>query len=1082
MNNMLRRTRGRGVLLVFGFIFGFSNYSYAGAEGLVARWKFDEGSGQVAYDASGNNNHGKIHGAKYVKCGDGYALQFDGLTDYVDCGNDKSLNVESITIELWIKFNSFTGPYDTPISKGNAEGSLSLSKSYDESFKFYFGIGSPHRVGLSLGVPSLDTWYHWVGTYNAADGVGKAYVNGVIADTQAAAPGPLPPSTNAMEIGRCSVSSPQSGERYFNGTIDEVVIYNRALTEAEIKNNYERGKRSLPFAIVLDNTPGCVIALPDIASKHEQVAAQELQKYIALSTGVKLGIVAESKVEGLAIFVGLTGLAKSLELVPDQKLGRDGYILKLVDQGLILAGNEGLAHRYAVYDFLYRVLGCRWYIPTELFQYVPKRKTLVVSQLDRRDAPAFDIRNYKYIWQGQTHSYVGDRDPVTGNAIWATRNRLTTDQHRTREFGHAFWTLIPQSKYYEKHPEYYPLINGQRYKQKNYFDWAWQPCTSNPDVIRLCVEAARCFFDHHKTALAFTLGINDANGWCECERCRALDHGAPARHGAVMSYRYYTFVNQVAREVAKTHPGRFISCLAYLQVSSPPDFDLEPNVMVQITLDCSKDHEPAYQKEDHDLLTRWTRVCKHMVKYDYWGIGWVTPRYYPAQIAQDLRFLQQIGIRDYRTEECPTWGLTGPMLWIGARLFWSPDEDWQKLQNEFCQDMFGAAGPTMNKYFSLLQAMWSRQKQGTSNWLFAMGNVRYQLWVYTPADVAQLGKLIAEARKQADSDLARERVDFFARAWRMSALYAEERDLLNKLGDPDNMQKAQPDNMQKALEQARLIAQIEKQVDQRHVYGKEIEANGLLGGTFKEGRQYNDAPWEKYVRAMQRITSAQIVAALVRAAAASQDKEAFWNQVEPELRETPLALVPAGIRALDLPNAGSKNIVKNPDFEQKGEPRPLEGALADWEHKGAPSEWNTWYDKKTPASFAWQQGEAHSGDFCVRLQGCKNESWFIHKVAVEAGRTYALRVFARTNRPEHSKNTQVRLRWQDKNHAWIAPVWPDPGIFVALPEAKPGWQPIETVFRVPEGAHYAVLLLTAENQDENEASWYDDVLLIPVSE
>lgn len=88
---MVRRMMVVG-MVVLGFLFGFSNYSCSEENGLVACWNFDEGSGEVAHDQSGNKNDGKIYGAAYVKRGEGYALEFDGEDDYVDCGNNESLN------------------------------------------------------------------------------------------------------------------------------------------------------------------------------------------------------------------------------------------------------------------------------------------------------------------------------------------------------------------------------------------------------------------------------------------------------------------------------------------------------------------------------------------------------------------------------------------------------------------------------------------------------------------------------------------------------------------------------------------------------------------------------------------------------------------------------------------------------------------------------------------------------------------------------------------------------------------------------------------------------------------------------
>ena len=826
---------------------------------------------------------------------------------------------------------------------------------------------------------------------------------------------------------------------------------------------------ALALDIAVDNQPRCVIAIPAEASDHERVAAGELQRFVEASTQARLEIVAEGAVEGAAIFVGLTEPAKALGL-PDAELGRAGYVQKLTDEGLVLAGNEGLAHRYAVYDFLQRIVGCRWYIPTELFQHVPTRTTLIVSQLDRRDVPAYDPRAYGYVWHGRKCSYMGEKDPVTDCDIWATRNRLTTDRRGTpREHSHNLFRIIVPSKHYDAHPEYFPVRDGERYRPADDHAQNWQPCTSNPEVVRLCVEAARRFFDEDESGMAFSLGINDGGGWCECEQCRALDRGDTFRGRPVMSHRYYTFVNQVAREVAKTHPGRLVGCIAYIHVELPPDFDLAPNVMVFNTQDTAQHHDPAYQKADREMLTRWGRRCQYLGKYDYYGLTWVMPRYFPRQIAQDLRFARTVGMKALYAEDVPTWGTMGPLPWIGARLLWDPDEDPHQLQAEFCRDMFGPAADTMHQYFSLLQEIWDRPREG--RWFAGLSDVPHQVTLYTPEDVRRLGSLVVQARNEADSEPVRQRAQFFGRGWWMCELYTREAQALEGLA-------GRPADAQEALERARLIVRLEGQIARRKEFVKELEADDLLGGTvdWMLNELNRGARWETHVAAAQRRATSALLSWL---AAAGPEAEAARREIEGALRGSPLAFFSAGLRALDAPDAAESNMVKNPGFEQtfdRGEP---ENMAADWELEGAPPEWNTWHFEGAGATFIWQKGEAHSGDFCVRLEGCERDSCFIHRVAVEPGKVYALRAFGRTSRVAHPEDTWVRVRWNDEQHAWTAQA---EDVLVPLPEAKEGWQPVVTVFRVPPEARYVVLLLMAQNQEEGEASWYDDVLMVPVAE
>ena len=79
--------------------------SNASAE-LVGHWKFDEGSGTKAYDSSGNGNDGTFNGnPKWVAGHFGTAVEFDGSDDWIECGNDQSLDLTKWTITFWLKVN-----------------------------------------------------------------------------------------------------------------------------------------------------------------------------------------------------------------------------------------------------------------------------------------------------------------------------------------------------------------------------------------------------------------------------------------------------------------------------------------------------------------------------------------------------------------------------------------------------------------------------------------------------------------------------------------------------------------------------------------------------------------------------------------------------------------------------------------------------------------------------------------------------------------------------------------------------------------------------------------------------------------
>jgi len=206
-------------------------------DGLVGHWKFDEGSGTIAYDASGNDNHGMlINSPEWVDGKMGGALEFDGSSNYVDCGNNASLSALSkLTVEAFFKPNTVSPLYQQIVGK---QGFLNeyriilyendiVSQIYDTTHE-YSVRSSNGGVYAEAGV-----WYHAVMTYDGANL--KLYINGTLVDTLSLAI-TINPNYLPLNIGRNN-----SNVFYFNGQIDDLRIYNRALSPEEIQDlyNYE---------------------------------------------------------------------------------------------------------------------------------------------------------------------------------------------------------------------------------------------------------------------------------------------------------------------------------------------------------------------------------------------------------------------------------------------------------------------------------------------------------------------------------------------------------------------------------------------------------------------------------------------------------------------------------------------------------------------------------------------------------------------------------------------------------------------------------------------------------------------------
>jgi len=199
----------------------------------VGYWKFNETSGTTILDENGIN-HGSIIGSNYTSGISGTALQFNGSSNYVLVPNHTTLNpTNEITLAAWIKWSI------TPTD--GAEWASIINKNVDNQYRlhhnqqntaFEFAIRtSGNKWVKSITAPEINKWYFVVGTYNGQSL--NIYVNGVL-EGSVSHTGQLTQSNAPINIGRRT-----SNDRYFNGLIDEVMVYDRALNQQEISWLYE---------------------------------------------------------------------------------------------------------------------------------------------------------------------------------------------------------------------------------------------------------------------------------------------------------------------------------------------------------------------------------------------------------------------------------------------------------------------------------------------------------------------------------------------------------------------------------------------------------------------------------------------------------------------------------------------------------------------------------------------------------------------------------------------------------------------------------------------------------------------------
>ena len=211
----------------------------AGPGGLVLYLPFDNpDTNGLVHDESGAGNGGQVFGARWVsdgKFGGAYRFSIADFNDRIVIPNSDSLNAEDITVAAWIKATPSTGFFERIFDKDYHHGfALSLSGDWQnqgERGKLLWETGN----GTIMGRAADDNqWHHVAAVYDGR--MVRCYVDGVESSSKTRKPGPLSRCGWDLCIGN-SVVDYDSGELdAFDGLIDEVRIYNRALSTAEIKS------------------------------------------------------------------------------------------------------------------------------------------------------------------------------------------------------------------------------------------------------------------------------------------------------------------------------------------------------------------------------------------------------------------------------------------------------------------------------------------------------------------------------------------------------------------------------------------------------------------------------------------------------------------------------------------------------------------------------------------------------------------------------------------------------------------------------------------------------------------------------
>lgn len=539
------------------------------------------------------------------------------------------------------------------------------------------------------------------------------------------------------------------------------------------------------------------IVVASDALSSVKTAAEDLRKHIELISGAKLDIVnAPSDKMKNHIYVGLSEFTKKLGVTVDD-LKVEGFKIIAKDNYLILIGKDeqrepfpysprrpedlekwqkfagekywlpdfgqpldcdllgfrpmdATATLYAVSEFLEQ-LGVRFYAPYENGTVVPSKKTIAVDEQNIKKEPAFSFREVAH--------YAMLRNDLEG-AMWI--KHLKYGRSNDFHYNHSMKNILGSPEMRKLHPEYYAMANGAFVAESRGGRASDVPRLTDPGFRKTSLNFVNKVFEAYPQATAYSLGMND--GFTEIDERDAVKWTGSEWRNKFSDYVWDYWVN-VANELKKSHPDKYLTCMAYSTYFQPPsNIDKLPDNVALILCywttgmitPTSEDIKLPGGNDLRKLRSEWLDklTSKKLYVWDYYLFYNVNAPAYPVVFTKLLqKEMQELkGVCEGKFIEmsytpksvklvCP--GLSHLLYYWQGKLYWDPDMDRGKMLNEYYELYFGPAKAEMKEFYEFAEDVWMRPESRSIS--LKSGFLKEQ-------DVERYFDILKRAREKAGKD------------------------------------------------------------------------------------------------------------------------------------------------------------------------------------------------------------------------------------------------------------------------------------------------------------------------------------------
>ncbi|MFA6713728.1 MAG: DUF4838 domain-containing protein [Victivallales bacterium] len=468
------------------------------------------------------------------------------------------------------------------------------------------------------------------------------------------------------------------------------------------------------------------------ADKVLNYAAHELRRWVREISGAELPLVHNPGKMPYKIILSVnpSGFPDDLKKLKNN----DGYAVRERDGKLYIFGSKSKGVLNGIYKLLFKNSDIIWARPNPEFGTIfSKKPDFKLTVTDYIDIPVFALRGWQMTGGGKNGIF-SDAWQVRNGSNWSARTIYCNSCPQfgnITEYGgghNLVQVYLREKKYFKRHPEYYPLIDGKRVRPSAFKDKV-QLCFSSDEMTKAFIRELDAKIRKYPDYDTYRIMIEDNYHLCNCPACLEplkLDNGESINKNdkAFRSTQFFLWLNRIARYMQKKYPDKKILTFSYFFTEIPPRCRIEPNIDISfcpIQRNSKAPLSSPLNSETRKRLLEWTKKTRNLTLREYYGLTGAYPRPIDAIAAADWKYVNKLGINKTYSQMYSddtgrvldgkkVWDVNGLYFWTTTNAAWNPFQDIKLLRKEFLKRVYGNAADELEKFYAVIEQDWLKSE------------------------------------------------------------------------------------------------------------------------------------------------------------------------------------------------------------------------------------------------------------------------------------------------------------------------------------------------------------------------------------